>query len=297
VRAAILSAGRGWHTEQLLRALAARSHSAQLLPISGMVARAGGGPGLASRGQSLDEQDAVIVRIIPRGSLEQTVFRMDALHLLAAQGVRVLNPAHAIERTVDKLYTSALLAAGGLPTPPTVACERSDDALAAFHALGGDVVLKPLFGSMGHGLVRIGDEELAYRVFKALEVERAIYYLQRFIPTAASGSRDIRAFVLGGRVLAAIERRAEGWRANVATGARCTPLRLTPDQEAHCLAAAAAVGAELAGVDLLHSLGGEPFVVEVNGVPGWQGLQATTELDIAGEIVAYLESVCTHPSK
>jgi RimK family alpha-L-glutamate ligase len=288
MKVAILSAGKGWHNDDLLRALHTRGHDAALLPITGMQARVGAGPLLSSQATALDTFDAVLVRIIPRGSLEQTVFRMDALHLLAARGVPVLNPASAIERTVDKLYTSALLELAGLPTPRTVVCERSADALAAFHTLGGDVVLKPLFGSMGLGLVRIDQEDVAYRVLRALEVERAVYYLQQFIP---HGGRDTRAFVVGGRVLAAMQRRSEGWRTNVARGGSVQAAQLAPPDEALCLRAAACVGAEYAGVDLLHSLEGEPFVLEVNGVPGWQGLQAVTpQLDIAGEIVAYLDS-------
>lgn len=286
MRVAILSSGKGWHNDELLRALGQRGHEATLLPISGMLARIAGLPRLTSQGYDLDSCQAVIVRIIPRGSLEQTIFRMDALHLLAARGVRVLNPAPVIERTVDKLYTSALLELAGLPTPRTVVCERSADALEAFTALGGDVVVKPLFGSMGHGLVRIQDEELAYRVFKALEIERAVYYLQQTIPHPG---RDLRAFIVGGRLIAAIERSAEGWRTNLARGAQARAIQLSPDQEELCLRAAAALGAEIAGVDLLPSTTGEPYLLEVNGVPGWQGLQSTTRLDIAGEIVAFME--------
>jgi RimK family alpha-L-glutamate ligase len=103
------------------------------------------------------------------------------------------------------------------------------------------------------------------------------------------GGRDIRAFVLGGRVLAAMERVAGGWRTNIAQGAQARPLRLTPAQEALCLKAAEAVGADYAGVDLLPAEDGRDYLLEVNGIPGWQGLQTTTGLDIAAEIVAYLE--------
>ncbi len=284
---AIIGAGHGWHTDELQRALEARGHRCAVLPIRGMAAWVNGGPPLSSRGVALDDFDVVLVRIIPRGSLEQTIFRMDALHLLEARGVRVVNCAKSIERTVDKYYTSALLAQAGLPTPRTAVCERSADALEAFAALGGDVVVKPLFGSMGLGMVRIDREEVAYRVFKALEVERAVYYVQEFIP---HGGRDIRAFVLGNRVLAAIERRADGWRTNVARGAEARPIHLTPEQEELCLRAAQVVGTEYAGVDLLTGTDGSPYVLEVNGVPGWKGLQAATGIDVATEIVVYLEN-------
>jgi glutathione synthase/RimK-type ligase-like ATP-grasp enzyme len=133
-----------------------------------MTCRAGIGVTLDAAGHNLHDCDAVLVRGIPRGSLEQVVFRVDSLHLLERAGVRVVNPARAIERTVDKLYTSGLLAGAGLLTPRTVACERRDDALAAFEELGGDVIVKPLFGSMGLGMTRVDDPDVAYRVFTAL---------------------------------------------------------------------------------------------------------------------------------
>jgi RimK family alpha-L-glutamate ligase len=282
---AILSARRGYHTDELQRALSARSHTSAVVPITALAARVGARPGLAGGGTSLDQYDAAIVRIIPRGSLEQIIFRMDALHVLELRGMRVINRPGAIERTVDKYYTTALLAAAGLPTPRTVVAERWEDALAAFRELG-DVLVKPLFGSMGRGIVRVDDEELAYRVFRALELERAVYYLQRTVPHAG---RDIRAFVVGGRVVAAMERQAEGWRTNIARGGRAVPIQLSAALEELSLRAAAAVGCDYAGVDLLPAADGEVYVLEVNGIPGWEGLQTTTEVDIAGAIVATLE--------
>ncbi len=278
---AILGARRGYHTDELQRALSARGHTSAVVPITALVARLGERPALAAGGTPLDDCDALIVRIMPRASLEQIIFRMDALHMLERRGVRVINRPTAIERTVDKYYTSALLAEAGLPTPRTVVAERWEDALAAFRELG-DVLVKPLFGSMGRGIVRIDDEELAYRVFRALELERAVYYLQRMVPHAG---RDIRAFVVGGRVVAAMERRAEGWRTNIARGGRAAPILLSNELEDLSLRAAAVVGCDYAGVDLLPAADGEVYVLEVNGIPGWEGLQTTTEVNIAGAIV------------
>lgn len=285
MRAAIVGSGRGWHTIELQRAFTERGIHCDLAPITGMQAGVAIQPVLRSRDVEPDDYDVALVRIIPRGSLEQTIFRMDALHLLEERGVRVFNRAKAIERTVDKYYTSGLLAQAGLPTPRTIVCEKSDDALETFAVLGGDVVVKPLFGSMGLGLIRIESEDLAYRVFKALELERAVFYLQEYIP---HGGRDIRAFVLGDRVLASMERISDSWRTNFARGAQCRSIRLTADQEELCLLASQAVGTEYAGVDLLPAENGELYVVEVNGIPGWKGLQATGDLDVAGEIAGYL---------
>jgi RimK family alpha-L-glutamate ligase len=273
-----LGSSGGWHARRLTDAFAARGHEPRLVPVTRMVGSIDGDVAV----RSLEGCDAVIVRGIPRGSLEQVIFRVDALHALVARGVTVVNGPRAIERTIDKFLASALLARAGVSTPRTVACERSEDALDAFDELGGDVIVKPLFGSMGAGMTRVDDRDVAYRVFHALELERAVYYLQEALPP----DRDQRAFVVGGRVLAAIERVGTGWRANLARGAQARPAELSAEQQRLCLAAAEALGADYAGVDLLGD-----YVLELNGIPGWHGLQAATGADVAAALVAHVEAV------
>jgi RimK family alpha-L-glutamate ligase len=253
-----------------------------------MVGRIDGDVALSSRDIWLDDCDAVIVRGIPRGSLEQVIFRVDALHALVERGVVCVNGPRAIERTIDKFLASALLARAGVPTPRTIACERPEDALAAFEELGGDVIVKPLFGSMGAGMTRVDDADVAYRVFHALALERAVYYLQEALP---HDGRDLRAFVVGGRVLAAIERLGSGWRANLARGARARATDLSAEQERMCLDAADALGVDYAGVDLLRAADGCDYVLELNGIPGWHGLQGATAIDVAAALVAQVEAV------
>jgi len=223
----------------------------------------------------------VLARIIPDGSLEQQIFRLDALHALEEFGVRVVNSARVIERTVDKFWTSAILARHGLPTPETVVCETPATALEACRRFG-DAIIKPLFGSMGLGMVRVTDEEMAWRVMRTLEKLRAVCYVQRTVPHQG---RDLRAFVVDGRVLGAIERRAPGWKTNVSRGGSAQSVTLSPHETDLAVRAAAAVGAGYAGVDLLPGDDGVTYVLEVNGIPGWEGLQAATGLDVAGAIV------------
>jgi RimK family alpha-L-glutamate ligase len=287
MRVAILGAGRGWHTDELARALAGRGHASCLLPVQRLVARVGGAPRLVAGEEALERCDAALVRIIPRGSLEQIVFRVDALHWLESLGVAVMNAARAIERSVDKFYTSALLEAAGLPTPRTVVTEHLDAAMAAFAEMR-DVIVKPLFGSNGRGMVRVSDEEIAYRVFKALELERAVFYVQQAIPHPG---RDVRALVVGDAVVAAAWRSAPGWRTNLARGARAEKADLPREWEELAQRAARAAGAEYAGVDLLPASDGRVYVLEVNAIPGWRGLQGTTGVDLAGAIVAHLEGL------
>ena len=280
----ILGSQSGWHEGRLRHALRDRGAEPVVAPITALsaaVAAAGSGPQLAAAGVPLDGCGAVIVRAIPGGSLEQVIFRVDALHRLARLGVKVINSPRCVERTVDKYFTSALLEEAGLPTPRTRVCERLDDALAAFEALGGDVVVKPLFGSEGRGIVRVSDPDLAYRTFRALEVTRSVFYLQEFVP---HGGRDIRAFVIGGRLVAAMTRRAAGWKTNVSQGARTEVVVLPSALERLSVRAAGLLEADYAGVDLLPTDDGRVFVIEVNGIPGWRGLQQTTDVDIAGAI-------------
>jgi RimK family alpha-L-glutamate ligase len=285
VKVAILGARGGWHEARLVEALQARGVEPMVLPITRLTGLIGGFCALSVDAQALDDSDAVVVRAIPGGSLEQVIFRVDALHRLTRLGIPVINSPRCIERSVDKYFTSFLLQDAGLPTPRTITCERFEDAMAAIEELGGDVVLKPLFGAEGRGMVRISDPDIAYRTFRALELARSVYYLQAYVPHAG---RDIRAFVIGDRVFGAMIRRGESWKTNVAQGATVEAVDLPPDLGKLALEAARVVGADYAGVDLLPRDDGGHFVLEVNGIPGWQGLQRTTALDVAGAIVDHL---------
>jgi RimK family alpha-L-glutamate ligase len=281
----ILSSQRGWHVIALEGALRRQGAVPSFFSITHLAAWVGGGAHLQVRGERIEDCQALLVRTIPTGSLEQIIFRMDALHRLENMGIRVINPSTAIERTVDKYYTSFLLADAGIPTPRTMVTEDFDEALCAFRELGGDVVVKPLFGSEGKGMVRVSDEDLAYRVFRTLELGRSVYYLQEYIP---HGQQDIRAFVVGSRVVAAMRRWGTGWKTNVAQGAQVEPLILNAPLEELSLRAARLVGTDYVGVDLLQAEDGRTFVLEVNSIPGWRGLQKTTSQNIADVIVEHV---------
>lgn len=281
----VLASESGWHTDELVRAIRARGLVPLLAPWEANLTRLGAEPGVANSGLRLREARAIIPRIIPAGSLEQVIYRVDTLHRLEEQdGIRVMNSARAIERTVDKSWTSAILEGAGLPTPETVVCERAEDAFVATRRMG-EVVIKPLFGSMGLGMVRVSDEDTAWRVIRAIESIRGIYYLQRFIPHEG---RDLRAFVVGDRILGAMERRSNGWRTNFSRGGQVAAVTLPPAWADLALRAARAVGAEYAGVDLLPAKDGTVYVLEVNGIPGWEGLQKVTDVDVAGAVVDQL---------
>jgi RimK family alpha-L-glutamate ligase len=252
-----------------------------------LVARVGFKPYLNVRNiDILKDLDALIIRPIGRGSLEEIVFRMDLLYRLERLGFYVVNPPEAIEHCVDKYDLLAILEDNGVPVPKTAVTEDPDEALKAFHELGGDVVVKPIFGSRGIGSTRLTDPEVAYTAFRAITFYHGVIYLQEFVP---HGFSDIRAFVIGDYVAAAMRRVATGWKTNYSQGARPEPIKLDSQMEELAVKSAKLIKCKIAGVDILESPKG-PLVVEVNSQPGWRGLQSVTRVNIAEAIVDFVLS-------
>lgn len=229
---------------------------------------------------------SIITRPIGRGSLEEIIFRMNLLHRLERLGLLIINPPLAIERSVDKYCALTLFQENGIPVPRTAVTESHDEALQCFHELGGDVVVKPLFGSRGVGATRISDPDVAARVFRTISFYHGVLYLQEFIPHGVS---DIRAFVIDDRVVAAMRRIAENWKSNVSLGAKPVSLNLPEELENLAVKAAEVIGCKVTGVDIIEGPGG-PVVVELNSQPGWRGLQSVTKINIADEIINYILS-------
>ena len=272
----ILCGGTGWHVRDLARAARKSGHSANIIDFRKLTAEI---PAKANPYETL------LVRTMPAGSLEQIIFRMDCLHAAVASGTRVLNPPKALETCVDKFLATARLSETGLPVPRTFCTQAATDAMSAFADLGGDVVVKPIFGSEGRGMVRLTDAEVAWRTFRAIEQTGGVLYLQEFI---RHPGWDIRAFVLGDCVLASMKRFGHGdWRTNVAQGGTTESFELPPAQREMALAAARATGATIAGVDLMCDDSGHWVVIEVNAVPGWKALGAACGIDVASEIVRF----------
>jgi RimK family alpha-L-glutamate ligase len=234
----------------------------------------------------LEELDALLIRPIGRGSLEEIVFRMDMLYRLQRSGLYVINPPEAIEHCVDKYDLLAILEENGIPVPRTAVTESVGEALKAFDELGRDVVVKPIFGSRGIGLTRVKDPEIGSTIFRAITFNHGVIYLQEFVD---HGLSDIRAFVVGDRVIAAMRRVAESWKTNYSQGARPEPLRLDRIMEEMAIKSAKLIECKIAGVDILESPNG-PMVVEVNSQPGWRGLQSITKANIAEEIIEFILS-------
>jgi tetrahydromethanopterin:alpha-L-glutamate ligase len=230
--------------------------------------------------------DAVHVRTLAGGSFEAITKRLGVLHALAKLGVVVWNDARAIERCVDKSMTSFLIARAGLPTPPTWTVESVESArgIVEREASHGALVLKPLFGAQGKGLRLIRRSE----DLPGADDVAGVYYLQRFQPIGTEDFRDYRLFVLRGRVIAAMMRSASTWITNVKQGGQPLAVAPEPGMERLAIAASEAVGAVIAGVDMLVGADGAPTVLEVNSMPAWSGLQKVSARNVAQAIASGL---------
>ncbi|MEM0232478.1 MAG: RimK family alpha-L-glutamate ligase [Candidatus Nezhaarchaeales archaeon] len=235
----------------------------------------------------VNELSIAIVRPIGRCSVDECFFRIDLLHKLERAGLPIVNKPSAIEKCMSKFTALSLLEEHGLPVPKTVVTENPIEALKAYYEFGQDVVVKPLYGSRGFGIARVRDEDVAKRVLSDLHFLRHVLYVQEFIQ---HGGRDIRVFVVGGEVIASMQRVSSGWKTNIALGAK--PVPLTPDEQLLDLASKACevLGCEVAGVDIIESPSSGYLLTEVNSQPGWMGLQAVTKVNIAAKIVRYLIS-------
>jgi tetrahydromethanopterin:alpha-L-glutamate ligase len=282
----VVSDQRDWHARQMEAAFAAVGARVERIDLAdcGFDTRSPSGLSLPVLGSRLP--DAVHVRTLSAGSFEAVTKRLGVLHALEKLGIVVWNDARAIERCVDKSMTSFLLGQAGVPTPPTWTMESGDLARAFVEreAPRGPLVLKPLFGAQGRGLRLIRRPE----DLPAPEAIAGVYYLQRFQANGAEDFTDYRLFVLHGRVIGAMMRRASTWITNVKQGGQ--PLAIAPDakMERLAIAAAEAVGAKIAGVDVLVAADGGPTVLEVNSMPAWSGLQKVSRRNIAEAIASAL---------
>ncbi|MBX3423463.1 MAG: RimK family alpha-L-glutamate ligase [Pirellulaceae bacterium] len=290
-RLGILGTASGHYMTDLQRAANELSIHVELLSFPELSARIQPGhdgnslgPQVAIPAPSLD---AVLVRGMPLGSLEQVIFRMDCLQIWQSQGTPVVNSPRCLETSIDKWLTLHRLHLAGLRVPATVACQTRDQALQAFEELGRDVLVKPLFGGEGRGIIRLQDADLAWRTFSTLQQLGQILYIQQFLPHLGY---DIRVLCIGNQMYS-IRRQArlDDYRTNVSRGGIAQRHKLDDLQIEMARQATTAVDGTVVGVDLLPAQDGKVYVLEVNAVPGWRGLARCLGVDIAKRIIQELQ--------
>jgi len=293
LQVAVVTDDPGWHGKRLHEAFMARGVTCLFSSLTHARIEMDRQVQVVLPGFESGLPDAVFVRGIPGGTLQQVVFHLNVLHILQALGVRVYNDGRAIERSVDKGLTTARLSQKGIPTPATWVCAERPMAEAITEretASGHQLICKPLFGSQGKGIVLVKNRA----DLPDADAIHHVWYLQRFIEQSDDLACDWRVFVISGVAVAAMRRSTSGWLANVAQGGICHAA--VPEGELKHLAeqAVACVDMDYAGVDLMRDALGNWWVIEINSVPAWRGLQRVTSVNIASVLADDLLMKCRH---
>ncbi len=271
--------GGDWHARKLKRAMEARGVEVSTTTLVQCAFDTRCASGLDIPGFDGRLPDGAFVRSVSTGSLEQITKRLGILHALRESGVRVWNDARVIERCVDKSTATFLFQKAGLPVPPTRVVEGIEAARAYAADVKTSLVSKPLFGSQGNGIRRVDSAD----ELPPAEAVGNVYYLQRYLRHPDDTRfEDCRVFVSKGRILSAMMRVGTSWITNVHQGAAPEAVaEIEPEKARLALAAAEAIGADYAGVDLIRDETGQLMVLEINSNPAWKGLQSVTAEDIA----------------
>jgi ribosomal protein S6--L-glutamate ligase len=284
---AILSRNRQlYSTRRLIEAARERGHEVSVIdPLKCVMDVTSRRPSVYYRGETLPRYDAVI----PRIGASVTFYALAVLRQFEVMGVYPANESVAIGRSRDKLRSLQLLARAGVGLPVTAFAHSPDDTKTLVRLVGGaPLVLKLLQGTQGRGVVLAETQQAAESVIDAFRELDANFLVQQFIHEA--GGADIRAFVIGDRVVAAMLRQAkEGeFRSNLHRGGSASVVKLSPQERATAVRAAKTVGLNVAGVDIVRGHDG-PLVLEVNSSPGLEGIEAATGKDVAGMVIGFLE--------
>ena len=286
MKLAILSRSpRAYSTRRLRIAAEERGHTAKVLnTLRFAIDLSSAEPDLQFRGKRLGDYDAVL----PRIGASITYFGTAVVRQFEQMDVYTPNTAAGIANARDKLRAIQILSRHDIGIPGTTFARDKADVLPAIDRVGGaPVVIKLLEGTQGIGVILAPDTNVAEAIVETLQVSKQNVLIQRFI--AESRGRDIRALVVGDRVVAAMRRKATGdeFRSNVHRGGTTEAVELSEEYERTAVQAAQIMGLRVAGVDLLEGDDG-PLVMEVNSSPGLEGIEGATGLDIAGAIVDYI---------
>jgi ribosomal protein S6--L-glutamate ligase len=293
MKLAILSrAPRAYSTQRLRAAAEQRGHDVRVLnTLRFGIDLSGAEPDLQYRGRPLSDYDA----ILPRIGASITYFGTAVVRQFEQMDVYTPNTANGIANARDKLRATQILSRHDIGMPATAFVRNRADVRAAIERVGGaPVVIKLLEGTQGIGVILAPEVKTAEAIIETLQSTRQNVLIQRFI--AESRGRDIRALVVGDRVVAAMRRRAQGdeFRSNVHRGGTVEPVELSPEYEQAAVRSAQIMGLRIAGVDMLEGADG-PLVMEVNSSPGLEGIETATQLDVAGAIVDYMANQVAFP--
>ena len=283
---------RSYSTRRLRQAADERGHQVKVLNTTKFsLDLKPGEPDLYFRSKQLSTYDA----ILPRIGASITYFGTTVVRQFEQMGVYTPNTANGIVNSRDKLRSLQILSRHDIGIPRTTFVRDRHDVMPAIERIGGaPVVIKLLEGTQGVGVILAETTSVAHAIIETLHSAEQNVLVQGFI--AESRGKDVRAFVVGDKVVAAMRRRAQGteFRSNVHRGGTAEAIELDPEYERCAVRAAQILGLRVAGVDLLESDSG-PLVMEVNSSPGLEGIETSTGLDIAGAIMEYMSEQVQFP--
>lgn len=275
-----------YSTQRLVEAARGRGHEIDVLDtLRCSLSLERGRPEVYYRARVIGDVDA----IIPRIGASITFYGTAVVRQFEQMGVFTLNPANAISASRDKLRSLQVLSTHDVGIPPTVFVRDQRSVLPAIERLGGaPVVIKLLEGTQGIGVILAESLEVAQAIIETLQWAKQNVLVQRFV--AESRGRDVRAIVVGGRVVAAMRRRSRGkeFRSNLHRGGSAEAMVLPPEYEHTAVRATQILGLRVAGVDMLEAHDG-PEVLEVNSSPGLEGIEQATGVDVASAIIQHIE--------
>jgi len=293
MKIAILSrAPHSYSTTRLRAAAVQRGHDVKVLnTLRFAIDLTGDEPDLLFRGRQLSSYDA----ILPRIGNSITYFGTAVVRQFEQMDVYTPNTANGISNSRDKLRATQILSRHNIAMPATAFVRNRADVRLAIERVGGaPVVIKLLEGTQGIGVILAPQAKVAEAIIETLHSTNQNVLIQRFI--AESRGRDIRALVVGDRVIAAMRRVASGdeFRSNVHRGGTVEKIELPPEYERVAVRSAQIMGLRVAGVDMLEGADG-PLVMEVNSSPGLEGIETATNLDVAGAIIDYISNEVAFP--
>jgi len=293
MKLAILSTAPGaYSTRRLKQAAIERGHDAKVLnTLRFAIALSHGDPDLHFRSKMLSDYDAVL----PRIGASITYFGTAVVRQFEQMDVYTPNTANGISNSRDKLRSLQILSRHDIGIPRTAFVRDRADVLPAIERLGGaPVIIKILEGTQGVGVILADTTKVAEAIIETLQSAKQNVLIQAFVKE--SKGKDIRAFVVGGRVVAAMRRVAQGdeFRSNVHRGGKAEPVNLDAEFQETAIRAAQIMGLRVAGVDMLESSSG-PQIMEVNSSPGLEGIEGATGLDIAGAVIDHIANQVAFP--
>jgi len=292
----ILGDPNHWHSQQLIRAAEQSRHPRPFKSISvhsfeKLNVTVGGDNCSVKIGENLlSKKDTVLIRQMPKGTLQQIIFRMNALHAACSIGANIQNPPKTLELSIDKFHLLASLSGMGIPILRTKVAQTMEQGLRDYRELGGDTVIKPLFGGRGRGIERIQTRGRAEVCFEEILRAEGILYQQPFVKHPGW---DVRILVVGQELFAIKRKNLNDWRTNLSLGGQAAAHNLSQQETNYCRKIQKEIGGQVLAIDFLYDQKGNMFLLEVNGVPGWRGLQDCLQLDVSKKVI---ESIFPEPA-